>query len=79
MGALSGPGLIFYGFSVTFMAIDWVLSINPHWFSTMFGLLFIAGQGLSGDGVPDHRDGDALQRRRCRKCSRRAICTTWAS
>jgi hypothetical protein len=39
--------LIFYGFSVTFMAIDWVLSINPHWFSTIFGLLFIAGEGLS--------------------------------
>ena len=43
----AAPGLIFWGFSVTFMAIDWVLSINPHWFSTMFGLLFIAGQGLS--------------------------------
>ena len=42
-----GPGLIFWGFSVTFMAIDWVLSIDPHWFSTMFGLLFMAGQGLS--------------------------------
>ena len=44
---ISGPGLIFWGFSVTFMSIDWVLSLNPHWFSTMFGLLFIAGQGLS--------------------------------
>lgn len=47
LAAISGPGLIFFGFSVTFMAIDWVLSINPHWFSTMFGLLFIAGEGLS--------------------------------
>jgi hypothetical protein len=45
--AISGPGLIFFGFSITFMAIDWVLSINPHWFSTIFGLLFIAGEGLS--------------------------------
>jgi hypothetical protein len=45
--AISGPGLIFYGFSVTFMAVDWVLSLNPHWFSTIFGLLFIAGEGLS--------------------------------
>src|SRR5204863_1385239 len=32
---------------VTFMAIDWVLSLNPHWFSTIFGLLFMAGQGLN--------------------------------
>lgn len=47
MQRLSGGGLVFYGFSVTFMAVDWVLSINPHWFSTMFGLLFLAGQALS--------------------------------
>jgi hypothetical protein len=44
---IGGPGLIFWGFSVTFMAVDWVLSLDPHWFSTMFGLLIIAGQGLS--------------------------------
>ena len=44
---LSGPGLVFFGFSVTFMAIDWVMSIDPHWYSSMFGLLFVAGEGLS--------------------------------
>ncbi|HUI55605.1 MAG TPA: hypothetical protein VLY04_11575 [Bryobacteraceae bacterium] len=48
MSALAGPGLIFWGFSVTFMSIDWLLSINPKWFSTMYGLLFIADQGLTG-------------------------------
>ena len=48
MSTLAGPGLIFWGFSLTFMAIDWVMSINPEWFSTMFGLLFIADQGLTG-------------------------------
>jgi len=47
MRHISGPGLIFWAFSVTFLAIDWAMSLNPHWFSTMFGLLFIAGQGLS--------------------------------
>ena len=47
MAAVSGPGLVFWGFSVTFMAVDWVLSLDPHWFSTMFGLLIIAGQGLT--------------------------------
>jgi hypothetical protein len=47
MAAISGPGLVFWGFSITFMAIDWVLSLDPHWFSTMFGMLFMAGQGLS--------------------------------
>ncbi len=47
MASVSAPGLIFWAFSITFMAIDWVLSINPHWFSTIFGMLFMAGQGLS--------------------------------
>jgi len=44
---LSGPGLMFYGMSVSFAAVDWVMSLDPHWFSTIFGLLFVAGQGLS--------------------------------
>jgi hypothetical protein len=44
---ISGPGLVWWALSVTFMSIDWVLSVNPHWFSTIFGLLFMAGQGLN--------------------------------
>lgn len=48
MSRLAGPGLIFWAFSVTFMAIDWLLSLNPRWFSTMYGLLFMADQGLTG-------------------------------
>ena len=63
MAAISGPGLIFWGFSVTFMSIDWMLSLNPHWFSTMFGLLIIAGQGLSSHGVPDHAHGGVCRAR----------------
>jgi hypothetical protein len=47
MAMIAGPGLVFWAFSITFMAVDWVLSLDPHWFSTMFGLLFMAGQGLS--------------------------------
>jgi hypothetical protein len=47
MAKLSAPGIIFYVFAVTFMATDWIMSVNADWFSTMFGLLFIAGQGLS--------------------------------
>jgi hypothetical protein len=47
MATLSGPGLVFWGFSVTFASIDWVLSVNPKWFSTMFGLLYLASQGLT--------------------------------
>jgi hypothetical protein len=44
---LSGPGLVLYGLTMTFAAIDWVMSIEPHWFSTIYGVIFIVGQGLS--------------------------------
>lgn len=44
---LSGPGLVLYGFTVTFASIDWVMSLDPTWFSTIFGILFMGGQGLS--------------------------------
>jgi hypothetical protein len=47
MAKLAAPGIIFWAFAVTFMATDWVMSVNTEWFSTMFGLLFMAGQGLS--------------------------------
>ncbi|MEO7191861.1 MAG: hypothetical protein ABI051_12470 [Vicinamibacterales bacterium] len=44
---LSGPGLVLYVLTVTFMAVDWVMSLDPHWYSTIFGILMIGGQGLS--------------------------------
>jgi hypothetical protein len=44
---ISGPGLVFWALSVTFMSVDWILSLDPHWFSTMYGLLYMAGQGLN--------------------------------
>lgn len=43
----SGPGIILYVFVMTFAAIDWVMSLSPHWASTIYGLLFIAGQLIS--------------------------------
>ena len=39
-GCLSIPG-------VTFAAVDWVMTLEPHWFSTIWGLLFVAGWALS--------------------------------
>lgn len=47
LGRLSGGGLVVYGFSVSFAALDWTMSVNPHWFSTMWGFLYMGGQGLS--------------------------------
>ena len=47
MQNLSGPGLVLYGLTVTFASIDWVMSLEPEWFSTIFGILFMGGQGVS--------------------------------
>ena len=44
---LAGPGLGLYGVSMTFAAIDWVMSLEPHWFSTVYGVIFITGQAIS--------------------------------
>lgn len=43
---LSGPGLVLYGLTVTFSAIDWLMSLEPHWYSTIFGMIFMLSHGL---------------------------------
>ena len=45
---LSGGGLVAYGLTTTWTSVDWVMSLEPHWYSTMYGVLFIVGQGLGG-------------------------------
>jgi len=44
---LAGPGIIIYVFVMTFAAIDWVMSLSPHWASTIYGFLFVIGQLIS--------------------------------
>ena len=44
---LSGGGLVLMGLTITFSAIDWGMSLNPHWFSHIYGILFMVGQALS--------------------------------
>ncbi|HEV3202826.1 MAG TPA: hypothetical protein VGY77_00515 [Gemmataceae bacterium] len=44
---LSGPGLILYGLTITFASVDWVMSLDPQWFSTIFALVFAVGQILA--------------------------------
>ena len=44
---LSAGGLVGYGLTMTFASIDWVMSLEPRWFSTMYGVLYIAGQALN--------------------------------
>ena len=42
--AVAGPGIILYAFTISFAAIDWVMSLDPSWISTIYGLLFVAGE-----------------------------------
>jgi hypothetical protein len=44
---LSGPGLIVYVLTVTFMSLDWVMSLEPAWSSTIYGMIFVVTQLLS--------------------------------
>jgi hypothetical protein len=43
---LSGPGLLLYGLTMTFAAVDWVMSLEPHWNSSIYGILMVVGQLL---------------------------------
>ena len=47
MQLLSGGGLVIYGITITFASFDWMMSLEPHWFSTIYGVLIMGGQGLS--------------------------------
>ena len=43
MGRAAAGGIILYALSQTFFAFDWMMSLDSHWFSTMFGVYFFAG------------------------------------
>jgi hypothetical protein len=44
---IAAPGLMAYGLTITFGSVDWVMSLDPHWYSTIFGVLFMGAQALS--------------------------------
>ncbi|HYX31377.1 MAG TPA: hypothetical protein VE863_22770 [Pyrinomonadaceae bacterium] len=44
---VSGPGLVLLIVSITFAAIDWVMSLEPKWSSTIYGLIFVAAWSMS--------------------------------
>lgn len=44
---VAAPGLVLFVLSVNFAATDWVMSLDPHWLSTIYGVLFVVGQGLA--------------------------------
>ena len=47
MQLIAGPGLAAYCLAVTFASVDWLMSLQPHWFSTIYGVYLMGSQGLS--------------------------------
>jgi hypothetical protein len=43
---ISAPGLLIYVLTMSLAAVDWVMSLDPHWYSTIFGFILIVGQAL---------------------------------
>jgi hypothetical protein len=43
---VSAPGLLIYVLLLSLAAVDWLMSLTPHWYSTIFGLILVVGQGL---------------------------------
>jgi hypothetical protein len=58
----SAPGILMIALTGTFASVDWMMSLDPYWFSTMFGISFMVGAGLSAfsfsilvlTGMADH-------------------------
>jgi hypothetical protein len=47
MRSISGGGLLLMGLTITFMSVDWAMSLDPRWFSAIYGMLFMIGTALS--------------------------------
>jgi len=46
MRSVSAPGLLVFVVTTSFAFIDWIMSLEPHWFSTIYGAMFLIGQVL---------------------------------
>jgi len=49
--SLSGPGLVIFGLTVTYASVDWVMSLEPSWFSTIYGMIFMVTEGLAAMSI----------------------------
>jgi hypothetical protein len=48
MEALSGPGLILWGLVITYASVDWIMSIETYFFSTIYGMVYMIIAALAG-------------------------------
>ncbi len=45
---LSGPGVALWGLTLTFALVDWAMSLEPRWYSTIYGMMWMVNTGLAG-------------------------------
>jgi hypothetical protein len=45
--AWAAPGILMYALTITLAAVDWMMSLDPHWYSTIYGFIILVGQLLS--------------------------------
>jgi hypothetical protein len=43
LSRVAAPGILLFALSITFAAFDWIMSLDPHWFSTIFGVCYFSG------------------------------------
>lgn len=46
LAGFAGPGIVIYALTISFAAIDWVMSLEPSWYSTIYGMVIIVAQVL---------------------------------
>ena len=47
MKIVSGPAMVFFVLTATLASVDWMMSIEPEWYSTIYGMSFIVGAVLT--------------------------------
>ena len=47
MRRLAAPGLVLYVLTITLASVDWIMSLDPHWYSSIYGVWFLGGHGVA--------------------------------
>ena len=47
MKRISAPGVILFAITISFAAFDWLMTLDAHWYSTIFGVYYFAGGTLA--------------------------------
>jgi hypothetical protein len=47
MKVISAIGILFWAWTLTGAVVDWGMSLDPHWYSTIYGMIFMIGEALS--------------------------------